>query len=291
MQDDIAVAELTVPARDGFALAATRYRPAAAAAGTDIVSSATAVPRRYYRHFSAALAARGFEVLTYDYRGIGDSRPASLRGFDARTRDWALLDMAGVVDYATAYSGGRPLYLVGHSVGGQIAGLLDNGDAISGMITVSAQSGYWRLQVGEQKLVVALHVYLTLPLLASVFGYMPWSWFSSAEDLPKGAALEWSRWCRDPDYLLGDGSLPLERYAAFGAPVLAYSIADDKWGSRKSVDAMMRGYPAVERRHIDPSAAGVGPLGHFGFFRPGSGALWEEIVAWLHDRRTPNAGR
>ncbi len=281
--------EFTIPARDGFALAATRYRSADAGAGLVLVSSATAVPRRYYRHFAKALAARGFEVLTYDYRGIGGSRPASLRGFDAKTRDWALLDMAGVVDYGKRSADGRPLYLVGHSVGGQIAGLLDNGDAIAAMVTVSAQSGYWRMQIGEQKAVVMLHVYLTLPLLATVFGYMPWSWFSSAEDLPKGAALEWSRWCRHPDYLLGDKSLPLERYAAFEAPVLAYSIADDKWGSRKSVDAMMHGYPSVERRHIEPSAAGVGPLGHFGFFRPTSAGLWEEIVAWLRDR--PPSGR
>ena len=35
-------------------------------------------------------------------------------------------------------------------------------------------------------------------------------------------------------------------------------------------------------------AAGVGPLGDFGFFRPASGALWEEIVAWLHARRAPD---
>ena len=60
-----------------------------------------------------------------------------------------------------------------------------------------------------------------------------WSWFSSAEDLPKGVALQWSRWCRDRQYLLGDNALPLHRYDTFTAPVLAYSFSDDKWGTRR----------------------------------------------------------
>ncbi len=79
------------------------------------------------------------------------------------------------------------------------------------MVTVSSRAGHWRLQGGAQKAVVAIHTHLSLPLLARVFGYMPWSAFSNAEDLPRGAALEWSRWCRDRGYLLGDDTLPLDR--------------------------------------------------------------------------------
>ena len=37
-------------------------------------------------------------VVTYDYRGIGGSAPSRLRGFEARMRDWAFLDMTAVVD-------------------------------------------------------------------------------------------------------------------------------------------------------------------------------------------------
>ena len=189
--------------------------------------------------------------------------------------------MAGVVDWVRAELNPQSIVKVGHSVGGQVAGLLDNGEAIDRMLTVSAQSGHWRLQGGEQKLFVALHVHLTLPLLAHALGYMPWSWLGSAEDLPKGAALEWSRWCRDRDYLLGDKTLPLERFDDFKAPIRAYSIDDDKWGTAKSVDAMMSAYPNVERGHIVPAEHGIEKLGHFGYFRPDSRALWAGDIAWL----------
>lgn len=274
---------LSVAARDGYPLAATLY-------GRDtssrwiIIHGATAVGRRFYRRFAAYLADAGYQVLTYDYRGVGGSRPDQLRGFEASMRDWALLDMAGVVDWVRSQYELERLLFVGHSFGGQAAGLLDSADGVDGMITLSAQSGHWRLQGGEQKLAVAFHVYVTLPLLSAALGYMPWSWLGASEDLPKGVALEWSRWCRHPRYLLGDASLPLGRYATFTAPVLAYSLGDDKWGTPAAVDAMMSAYPNLERRHVEPSAIGLRGLGHFGYFREGSEPLWRDAVAWLNER-------
>ncbi len=267
-----------IPARDGHLLGATIIGSGPRVA---VVNSATAVPRGYYRAYAEALAAVGWTVVTYDYRGIGDSRPSRLRGFTASAADWVLQDMAGVVDHATAQLGFERVVLVGHSIGGQLAGLLDRSDRVSGMITVSAQSGHWRLQGRGQRLPVALHTHLTLPLLARTLGYVPWSRFSSAEDLPRDAALQWSRWCRDQRYLMSDRSLPLDRYATFTAPVLAYSVDDDPWGTARSVDAMMSAYPDVQRRHLRPAEHGLARLGHFGFFRHPSAALWPQTFAWL----------
>ena len=275
--------DFAIPARDGYRLAATAFQPAADADNVVLINSATAVPRRFYRHFAAALAAAGYHTLSYDYRGIGGSRPQRLRGFDASMRQWALLDMAGIIDWIVAELRPRRLFLVGHSVGGQIAGLLDNAQSVDGMVTLSAQSGYWALQGAEQKAVAAFHAYLTLPLLSRLFGYMPWPGVS--EDLPKAAALEWASWCRNPKYVLGDDTLPLDRFAKFSAPVLAYSISDDKWGTARSVDAMMHAYPDLERRHLTPADAGLKAIGHLGYFRPESGALWSDAIAWLDQRR------
>ena len=246
-----------------------------------IISAATAVPQRFYRHFATALARAGFSAITYDYRGIGESRPATLRGFDALMRDWALKDMAAVLQWARDELAPGRMFMVGHSVGGQVAGLLGDDFAIDGMITVSAQSGHWRLHGGEQKWLNAIHVHVTLPVLAHLWGYMPWSLLGPGEDLPKGVALEWSRWCRDPLYLLGDDTLPLHRYAEFRSPVLAYSIDDDKWGTVEAVNAMMSAYPQVERRHIVPAEHNLSLLGHFGYFRSQSEALWLDGIEWM----------
>lgn len=278
---EIETTDVQIPARDGYPLAATRYGPASTSARVAVISSATAVHRRFYRSFGTALAEAGYTVVTYDYRGIGDSRPASMRGFDARMRDWALLDMAGVLDWVRTTLAPSRLCLVGHSVGGQVAGLLEDTSDVAGMVTFSAQSGYWGMQGGSEKWKVAFHVHGTFPVLTHLWGYMPWRKLGSGEDLPKGVALEWAGWCRNPAYLRGDDSLPLDRYARFSAPVLAYSIDDDDWGTPRSVDAMMSAYPQLERRHIVPADSGIPKLGHFGYFRAPAQPHWHEPIAWL----------
>src|ERR1700730_10557067 len=66
-----------IPTRDGLRLAASVFEPAGPSAdgGVGVINSATGVPRDYYAPFAAFLASRGFVAVTYDYRGIGDSRP------------------------------------------------------------------------------------------------------------------------------------------------------------------------------------------------------------------------
>ena len=273
---------MTIPARDGYRIGGMCYRSDDTPPQTVVtVNAATAVPQGFYRKFATFLAGRGYVVVTYDYRGVGASRPASLRGFKVQASDWALLDMAAVVDWVQDSFHPRRLVHIGHSFGGQTVGLLPNGDRIDAVVTLSSQSGYWRMQGGFQKAAVFFHVHFTLPLLSHLFGYMPWSWFGSAEDIPKGVALQWSRWCRHPDYLLGDTTLPLERISQFQAPVLAYSFADDDWGTSRSVDFMMGAYPNLTRRHVIPDENGIKSIGHFGYFRPQSETLWLSTVQWL----------
>lgn len=271
---------VTITATDGVQLRGSLYA-APAADTTVIVHGATAVPQRFYRRFAAFMQAKGWAVLTYDYRGIGDSAPPSLVGFDAKASDWGLLDMPAVLDWTRQNLRPRRIFFVGHSAGGQQAGLLDRADAVTAMVTASSQSGYWALQGGLQKLNVLLLTTLALPTVARLVGYFPWSRFGAGEDLPKAAAIEWARWCRSPRYLFRDTTLPLHRYASFRAPILAYSIDDDNWGTARSVDVMMGAYPNVERRHLVAAEYGMSALGHMGFFRAGSEAIWDEVYDWL----------
>ncbi len=270
-----------VAAADGFELAATVYD----VPDSDtlvLVNSATAVPQTFYRHFASYLADQGLRTITFDYRGTGDSRPPSLRGFKALMRDWADLDMRAMLEWADeTYSPGR-LVGVGHSFGGQAAGMLDNGERYDGLVTMSAQSGYWRIQGGSEPLKVGLAVWVLIPLLTRLFGFFPWSRLGASEDLPRGVALEWAGWARNPLYLRGDPTLPLDRFNDFNAPVLAYSFDDDNWGRPEAVDAMMSAYPNLERRHVVPAKRGLSTLGHFGYFRPGREGLWDELVEWIN---------
>ena len=54
-----------------------------------VFNSGAGIASKRYRHFARFLAASGIPVLTYDYRGIGLSKPSTLRGFPATIEDWA----------------------------------------------------------------------------------------------------------------------------------------------------------------------------------------------------------
>jgi predicted alpha/beta hydrolase len=290
---------LRLPATDGYLLAATLYEPAVAAGhgAAVVISSATAVRRGYYDSFARFLAGRGFAVLTYDYRGIGGSRPASLRGFQARLLHWGERDLAGVLDQAADRLRPTRLLVVGHSVGGQLLGLADSARRVDGLLAVAAQNGYWGHWSGVTRWQAAVRWHLLMPALARAFGYLP-GWTGIKEDLPGGVAREWAAWCRSRDFLLAGHPERRAGFERFDRPILAYGLTDDPYAPRKAIEALLALYchaPATYRE-IAPRDAGVPAIGHFGFFRETVGAaLWPEAARWLEERALPvvtaSAGR
>src|SRR3546814_19176824 len=85
---------------------------------------------------------RGFDAITYDYRGIGDSRPPRLKGCGYRWREWGTQDFAAVLDAAEQRAGGRPVMVVGHSIGGFLPALAPSLERCSAVLTVGAQYAY-----------------------------------------------------------------------------------------------------------------------------------------------------
>ncbi|ATB34712.1 alpha/beta hydrolase [Cystobacter fuscus] len=68
----------TLLASDGYSLTATRFGAGSPLRGHIVVAGATGVPQTFYARFAGYVASRGFTTLTFDYRGIGQSKPASL---------------------------------------------------------------------------------------------------------------------------------------------------------------------------------------------------------------------
>ena len=82
---------------DGVRLTGQRWRPACVPLGSVIINAATGVAARFYHRYAAFLATAGFDVLTYDYRGIGTSSPGALRRCGWRWRDWGLKDFDAAI--------------------------------------------------------------------------------------------------------------------------------------------------------------------------------------------------
>jgi len=283
---------LRIPAGDGFGLGATLFEPRGHARATVVVSGATAVPAGYYTRFAEHLAASGYRVLTYDYRGVGASRPLNLRGFSASMSDWAELDARAALAYARQSFRAEPLVLVGHSFGGQLLGLIDDAREASGAVLVGAQLpflGHWPF---AQRLKLELIFNAVIPTLTRTFGYLPGA-AGLGEDLPRGVAEQWARWCSQPDYLMSEHPAARERFARFDKPVLFFSMSDDDYAPEGAVEKLMGALSGahIDHRRVIPAELGVDEVGHFGFFHPRfTDTLWREVRWFIDDVAAGRSG-
>lgn len=275
----------TIEARDGHELAATIYVPSEGEPErVVIVSAATGVKQSFYEPYARFLAGSGCAVLTFDWRGIGKSLKTKITEADVTIRDWGQKDYPAVVDFAKQKFPGKKLHVVGHSVGGQAVGMLDNVEKIDSVITVAAQHGYHWLYPLKEALVFGLLWWVVMPLLSVVLGYFPSQRFKIGEDLPRGVGLEWARFCRSPHYMTEPDGTPIRTgFRAYEGPVRAYSFGDDERAPEKCVRAIHAYFEKtkVDHRHIDPKDVG-GRVGHVGFFiAKFKDSLWRESLEWL----------
>lgn len=277
-----AATEIRLTTEDGFVLGARSYPPAGGgrAVAVAVIHGGTAVPQTFYARFAEYLAAAGLQVITYDYRGVGASRPRSLRGFRARMQDWATDARAAM---ALAQQAGVPILWIGHSFGGQLLGLVEEARSCAGAILIGAQLGYagdWPARLQPR---IRLFWHLLVPALTGALGYYPGRAFLG-EDLPAGVARQWRRWALHPSYYLSEQPAARERLARFDRQTLFYSFTDDDFAPARPVHALLSLLPAARLIHqrLAPPALGAPAVGHFGAFRPHFEAtLWREVLDFV----------
>ena len=250
-----------------------------------LIPGAMGVRQDYYFAFAQYLAQQGYAALTFDYRGVGFSAPPSLRGFRATATDWAEKDYNAALHAAKSWLPDQPLLVAGHSLGGQLPGLVPDSHLIDAMLTVATGSGYWRENAPQLKRMVWWLWYFLVPVILPTVGYFPGKRLRMVGDLPKGVMAEWARWCRSPHYICDERGEPIRAgFRRIRFPILSLSFTDDEMMSATNTARMHACYDqaVVELRRIEPEQVGVQRIGHFGFFRSQfRDTLWRQAVAWF----------
>jgi predicted alpha/beta hydrolase len=278
--------------RDGYAIAYRRFDPPAdvPARALVIIASAMGVKQDFYRAFAEWLASQGVVTFTFDYRGMGASRPRGLRGFRATILDWAKLDCPAVIDAARARHPDLPMFWLGHSVGAQIFGLIPNRAEVQAMLSVAAGSGYWRYNAAPLRYYVLSLWLVFMPLGLRFAGYFPGKKMGFVGDLPYGVAAQWRRWCLDEHYLGVESERVREQLADVETPITALSMQDDEMMTLTGTNALFALYShaRVEVQRLKPAEHGVSAIGHFGFFRPKmQEPLWPLVSNWVERMSNP----
>lgn len=279
-------------AEDGYPLCAHAWRPDGAAAraacrGVVVINPATAVKASYYHRYACFLAGEGFQVLTYDYRGIGASRQGSLRNWRHITKtDWGRFDCEAALAWSIQQHGELPLYVVAHSIGGMTIGLAPSNRYVVRCLTVGAQFAYWPDYASASRLSMWLRWHLAMPVMTAVLGYFPAKAIGWHEDLPAGAAYEWAFRGRQLGMARGAPYEVLNNFGGMTGEILAIDISDDPFGTPEAIHRLLAYFENCRRyrQTITPASTGEASIGHFAYFHEKfRDTLWRDSVRWLRD--------
>ncbi|TKB46809.1 alpha/beta fold hydrolase [Ferrimonas sediminicola] len=265
----------------GYEIASNWFIPDSAPQATLILAPAMGATQGFYRPLVHWLVGQGLRVITFDYHGVGASRQAPLQHCHVNIVDWGRNDCAAVINAAYRHDQSHPLIWLGHSLGGQLPGMIPNVHLLDRIITVASGSGYWRESPPRLKRKVWMLWYLAAPLTTNLVGYFPGRRLNMVGDLPAGVMRQWRRWCLHPNYAVGVEGEPLRAgFQSVRCPITAISFEDDELISPVNVEKLHLDYRSapVTLVHLSRKECG-GRMGHWGFFHPKQETrLWRDLL-------------
>ena len=280
-QNSLQRAAIKICADDGYVLSGYQYHLKTKAIRAQlIVAGATGVPQAFYRRFAEYMTQFGYAVFTFDYRGIGESKPDSLKGFEMSYLDWGKKDLSALIDLIEKNK--LPILMVGHSYGGHALGLLPNHHKLTAFYTFGTGAGWSGYMPKIEAAKVKLMWNIVFPLMVAKSGYLPWSKLNMGEDLPLNAYQLWRKWCKNPQYCFADPEYAFlkDMYAQVEIPIYAAVATDDAWALPKSRDVFMAYYTRAKLTPLDlnPKDYNMKNIGHMGYFRKNAQPIWDQVV-------------
>lgn len=267
--------------KDNTKIAICIFHPKTSNGKLVVINSATGVRQQIYFAFSEYLSEYGFTVVTYDYSGIGLSKPKNMKKSSASMRTWGSVDFHAVTNYIHENFPNYEYYCIGHSVGALILGMNPQSTMFKKLIFIGTQKAF----VGNLKLKTRIEAYLGFgiaqPVTTKLMGYFPAQWFGLGESLPSGTAMDWRTLIlnkKSTNRLLEK----LEDYSkTLQQDVFVIRAEDDVWVTQEGVESLLKEtYPNLKPtyRLVKIEESEAKKIGHINFFRSYNRSLWDIIL-------------
>lgn len=273
--------KLILTTQDGVQITGHLFRPEKPKGKTILINSATGVKQQIYFSFAQFFAENGFSVITYDYRGIGLSKPKKMRNFKASMKSWGNQDFQTISKFIIENFPDDEKFCLGHSVGALIVGMNEYSKIFEKLIFVATQNAYIGNLKWKTKLEAFFGFGLAQPIFTELLGYFPANWFGLGESLPKNCAYDWRTLILNKK---STGKLLLKTtdYSkSLNQKVLVLYAEDDVWLTEKGVKNLLTEiYPNLDPdyRFLKTSESEKGEIGHINFFRSYNKKLWNIVL-------------
>ena len=278
---------ITITCKDGYILQGTFYPKQKQHDALPIVlSPATGILQRFYQPFAEWLAAQGYDVLSFDFRGIGESLHGKVSESAATIQDWGTYDLPAAIDTLRQKTGSDKVYVIGHSAGGQLLGLAYNHDKVEKVIAVAGSSGYVKGLSGKSRFLGPLMFNVIFPISSLIKGYGATQFIGMGENLPKGVAKQWADFCNAGGYVTSaiGKTIHTHYHDEIRTPITSIHATDDEIATLANVKDFLRTFPNTKTEIItlQPQDYGHKAIGHMLMFRPKHQNLWPVIEQELH---------
>ncbi len=251
---------------------------------TLIISPAFGVKATYYKHFAKALSEKGITVVTADLRGHGLSsvRPDKENNYGFLEM---INDLKAVVDNLKQANPKTKVYILGHSMGGQIGSLAvaKYPNHFAGLAMIGAPNVYYkgwsRFHYYRRKLLV----YVLLPLFGKLIALFPKLKIGGYYTTQKQAA-EWGYTGKTGNYkVIGDDFDYEEAMGNVPIPVLAIDIEDDLMAPKVAIKNLYQKFSSTSSLSTLTltKAATDAKLSHINWPRTATEEMVESVYKWL----------
>lgn len=254
-----------------------------------LVLPAMALKAKFYLPLLTALRAAGLSAAACDLRGQGESAPLLGDGPDFGYKELIETDLPAVVAAVRERFPQAPLFLFGHSLGGQLALLFAaaNPDAVDGVAVIGTGTVFWRA-FGPRRWFEALWSIQWIGLVAAVRGSWPGGVLIPGA-MAGGVMTDWARHSRTSRYRFRGRSLDYDAaLRALTAPVLTIALDRDLLGPKSNVDFLGRRMPAARLTawNVDEDS-GVVHRDHFEWVKD-SAVLAPAVAHWVRTGSLPS---
>lgn len=278
------ITPIKITCEDNFELSGTLYQPKQVKAAI-MIAPATGIKRQFYNSFAQFLLENGFGVITFDNRGIGESKGESINASNASLTNWGRLDMPAVLEILKSSFPNVDYHLVGHSAGGQLVGLMHNAKDLKSLFNFGSSSGSLHYAKYPFKFKSAFWMNCYIPMSNFIFGHTKSQWVGMGEPLPKNVASEWRRWCNGKGYVAVDLDTKIKThlYNDLTLTSLWLHAEDDDIANHNTVKDMIRVYSKMQYEVITlkPKDFSFKDIGHMSFFRTKKKVLWRFALDWF----------
>ena len=275
-----------ISCKDGYQLAAQFYPVLNSDKSYPIlICPATGITKNFYHAFAQWLNQQGYPVLSFDFRGIGESLHGALKDSTASINDWGMYDIPAAIEALLNRTQAEKVIIVGHSAGGQLLGIASNYHKVAKVLAIAGSTGHVKGLKGKTKVLAPVMFNVIFPVSSYVKGYGATQFIGMGENLPKNVAKQWAEFCSKPGYVMNAiGKTIFEDYhQQIQCPITSFWATDDEIATHSNVKDLLRLYPNAQTKLIElnPQQLGYKRIGHMLMFKKSHQKIWPILESEL----------